>query len=151
MMRTLAETGNGWMTFKDASNLKANQTARPENVVHLSNLCTEILEVTNQARPRCATSDRSTLVGDSFEMARWIDYDRIAEVVHLAVPISRPGRRHQLLSHRRIRELQRQVASGRARPHGSARRVLQAALAVRLRPRLERSPHGSAKRSTSTP
>jgi ribonucleoside-diphosphate reductase alpha chain len=47
MMKTLAQTGNGWMTFKDASNLKSNQTGRPENVIHLSNLCTEILEVTN--------------------------------------------------------------------------------------------------------
>src|SRR5688500_16937260 len=35
------------MTFKDASNRKSNQTARPENVVHLSNLCTEIIEVTS--------------------------------------------------------------------------------------------------------
>ncbi|NUS58086.1 MAG: ribonucleoside-diphosphate reductase subunit alpha, partial [Streptomycetaceae bacterium] len=43
MMRTLAQTGNGWMTFKDASNRLCNQTARPENVVHLSNLCTEII------------------------------------------------------------------------------------------------------------
>ncbi len=58
MMRTLAETGNGWMTFKDSSNLKCNQTAdlRKDNeingetrVVHLSNLCTEIIEVTNQS------------------------------------------------------------------------------------------------------
>ena len=47
MMRTLAQTGNGWMTFKDAANRTSNQTARPGNVVHLSNLCTEILEVTN--------------------------------------------------------------------------------------------------------
>ena len=47
MMRTLAQTGNGWMTFKDAANRKANQTLRPENVIHLSNLCTEILEVTS--------------------------------------------------------------------------------------------------------
>ncbi|MBW8483049.1 ribonucleoside-diphosphate reductase subunit alpha [Actinomadura parmotrematis] len=46
MMRTLAETGNGWMTFKDAANRACNQTAEPGNVVHLSNLCTEILEVT---------------------------------------------------------------------------------------------------------
>ena len=28
MMKMLAETGNGWMTFKDACNLKSNQTAR---------------------------------------------------------------------------------------------------------------------------
>ncbi len=47
MMKTLAQTGNGWMTFKDHSNLKSNQTAKKENVIHLSNLCTEILEVTN--------------------------------------------------------------------------------------------------------
>src|SRR5256885_16919384 len=49
MMRTMAQTGNGWMTFKDAANRKANQTARPENVIHLSNLCTEIIEVTSES------------------------------------------------------------------------------------------------------
>src|SRR5919112_4317692 len=47
MMRTLAQTGDGWMTFKDASNAKCNQTGAPGNVVHLSNLCTEILEVSS--------------------------------------------------------------------------------------------------------
>ena len=47
MMRTLAQTGNGWMTFKDAANRTCNQTAEPANVVHLSNLCTEIIEVTS--------------------------------------------------------------------------------------------------------
>jgi ribonucleoside-diphosphate reductase alpha chain len=47
MMRTLAQTGNGWMTFKDKSNRACNQTALPGRVVHLSNLCTEILEVTS--------------------------------------------------------------------------------------------------------
>lgn len=49
MMKTLAQTGNGWMTFKDHSNQKSNQTAKPENVIHLSNLCTEILEITNSS------------------------------------------------------------------------------------------------------
>jgi ribonucleoside-diphosphate reductase alpha chain len=48
MMRTLAQTGNGWMTFKDQSNEKCNQTGAPGNVVHLSNLCTEIIEVTSK-------------------------------------------------------------------------------------------------------
>lgn len=49
MMKALAQTGNGWMTFKDASNLKCNQTGKnPKNVVHLSNLCTEIVEVTSK-------------------------------------------------------------------------------------------------------
>jgi ribonucleoside-diphosphate reductase alpha chain len=47
MMRALAQTGNGWMTFKDACNAKCNQTAEAGNVVHLSNLCTEITEVTS--------------------------------------------------------------------------------------------------------
>ncbi|GHJ41509.1 ribonucleoside-diphosphate reductase subunit alpha [Streptomyces sp. TS71-3] len=47
MMRTLAQTGNGWMTFKDAANRTANQTAEPGRVIHSSNLCTEILEVTD--------------------------------------------------------------------------------------------------------
>ncbi|WP_239094751.1 ribonucleoside-diphosphate reductase subunit alpha [Planotetraspora silvatica] len=47
MMRTLAQTGNGWMTFKDASNRLCNQTAEPGDVVHLSNLCTEIIEVSS--------------------------------------------------------------------------------------------------------
>ena len=49
MMRTLAQTGNGWMTFSDTANRTSNQTARRENVIHLSNLCTEILEVTNDS------------------------------------------------------------------------------------------------------
>lgn len=47
MMRTLAQTGNGWMTFKDKSNVACNQTALPGRTVHLSNLCTEILEITS--------------------------------------------------------------------------------------------------------
>ncbi len=49
MMRTLAQTGNGWMTFKDRSNALSNQTGAPGNAIHLSNLCTEILEVNNDA------------------------------------------------------------------------------------------------------
>ncbi|MCK6503892.1 ribonucleoside-diphosphate reductase subunit alpha [Myxococcota bacterium] len=48
MMRTLAQTGNGWMTFKDACNKKSNQTGQPGRVAHSSNLCTEIVEVTDQ-------------------------------------------------------------------------------------------------------
>ncbi len=47
MMKTLAETGNGWINFKDACNRKSNQTRQPENIVHSSNLCTEIVEVTS--------------------------------------------------------------------------------------------------------
>ena len=83
MMRTLAQTGNGWMTFKDASNRKANQTGNKGNVIHLSNLCTEILEV---------TSDAETAVCNlgSINLSKFVDngevaFDRIGEVVRTAV------------------------------------------------------------------
>ncbi len=83
MMRTMAQTGNGWMTFKDASNRKSNQTGRPENVVHLSNLCTEIIEV---------TSDNETAVCNlgSINAGRYVkdgavDYDKLRRNVKLAV------------------------------------------------------------------
>jgi len=46
MMRTLAETGNGWICFKDISN-KACNSATNGKIIHSSNLCTEILEPTN--------------------------------------------------------------------------------------------------------
>ena len=47
MMRTLAQTGNGWLTFKDRCNARCNQTGSGGGVVHLSNLCTEITEVSS--------------------------------------------------------------------------------------------------------
>lgn len=83
MMKTLAQTGNGWMTYKDASNMKSNQTGLPENVIHLSNLCTEILEV---------TSNKETAVCNlgSVNLSRHItngqfDYEKLAKTVRLAV------------------------------------------------------------------
>tara|TARA_B100000809_G_scaffold258906_1_gene302899 strand:- start:4940 stop:7369 length:2430 start_codon:yes stop_codon:yes gene_type:complete len=84
MMRTLAQTGNGWITFKDASNLKCNQTGEPGNVVHLSNLCTEILEVTNQQETavcNLGSVNLGRLVRDGA-----FDFDRLGEVVRTAVP-----------------------------------------------------------------
>ena len=84
MMRSLAQTGNGWMTFKDASNTKCNQTGTDGRVVHLSNLCTEILEVTNQSETavcNLGSVNLSSLVVDSA-----FDFKRLAEVVRLAVP-----------------------------------------------------------------
>ena len=84
MMRTLAQTGNGWVTFKDASNMKCNQTGQPGNVVHLSNLCTEILEVTNQEETavcNLGSVNLGRLVRDGA-----FDFDRLGEVVRTAVP-----------------------------------------------------------------
>ena len=83
MMRTLAQTGNGWMTFKDASNLKSNQTGNGENVIHLSNLCTEILEVTNNEETAVCNLG-------SINLARYLnegkfDFEKLAKNVKLAV------------------------------------------------------------------
>ncbi len=47
MMQTLAETGNGWMCFKDKANLRSAQTGAAGHIIRSSNLCTEILEVTS--------------------------------------------------------------------------------------------------------
>jgi len=94
MMRTLAETGNGWMTFKDPSNLKCNQTGTfaadgSPNVVHLSNLCTEILEITNQSETAVCNLGSVNLgamvMPDSAGKLEF-NFDRLAEVVRLAVP-----------------------------------------------------------------
>ena len=87
MMRTLAQTGNGWMTFKDAANRTCNQTGDESGgpVVHLSNLCTEIIEV---------SSDGETAVCNlgSVNLARHVDadgvdWDRLRETVRTAVPL----------------------------------------------------------------
>ena len=84
MMRSLAQTGNGWMTFKDASNLKCNQTGTDGRVVHLSNLCTEILEVTDQ--DETAVCNLGSVNLGALVTEGTFDFDRLAEVVRLAVP-----------------------------------------------------------------
>jgi ribonucleoside-diphosphate reductase alpha chain len=86
MMRTLAQTGNGWMTFKDAANRACNQTTDAPGgpVVHLSNLCTEIVEV---------SSDSETAVCNlgSVNLARHlrdggVDWDKLRDTVRTALP-----------------------------------------------------------------
>jgi len=67
MMRTLAQTGNGWMTFKDACNLKSNQTGTPGLTVHSSNLCTEIVEVTSGGETAVCNLG-------SLNLARFVEY-----------------------------------------------------------------------------
>lgn len=49
MMKTLAETGNGWMCFKDTSNTRCNSAVNGA-VAHSSNLCTEIIEPTSAGK-----------------------------------------------------------------------------------------------------
>ncbi len=83
MMKALAETGNGWMNWKDASNLKANQTGSPANVVHSSNLCTEIIEVTSQGETAVCNLGSINL-GKHVEDGRF-DFVKLAANVRTAV------------------------------------------------------------------
>jgi ribonucleoside-diphosphate reductase alpha chain len=88
MMRTLAQTGNGWMTFKDPSNAKCNQTGRPGNTVHLSNLCTEITEVSSDAETAVCNLGSINLgkhvTGTGTRSD--IDWAKLRETVRTAVP-----------------------------------------------------------------
>ena len=83
MMKSLAQTGNGWMTFKDASNAKSNQTGEPQNVIHLSNLCTEILEVTSAGET--AVCNLGSINLHRYVKDGSFDFDLLAENVRLAV------------------------------------------------------------------
>lgn len=83
MMKTLAQTGNGWMTFKDASNLKSNQTGRPENVIHLSNLCTEILEVTS--KNETAVCNLGSVNLSRHVVNGQFDFEKLAKTVKVAL------------------------------------------------------------------
>ncbi|MEU1945343.1 ribonucleoside-diphosphate reductase subunit alpha [Streptomyces sp. NPDC020125] len=84
MMRTLAQTGNGWMTFKDAANRTANQTAEPGRVVHSSNLCTEILEVTNDGETAVCNLGSVNLAAHLDEDGQ-VDWERLDATVRTAV------------------------------------------------------------------
>jgi ribonucleoside-diphosphate reductase alpha chain len=88
MMRTLAETGNGWITFKDRSNLTCNQTALPGRTVHLSNLCTEILEVTSEGETavcNLASVNLARHLRRDETASVDFDFDKLARTVRAAV------------------------------------------------------------------
>ena len=95
MMKTLAQTGNGWMTFKDACNKKCNQTALVPNeagaaamagaprVVHLSNLCTEILEVTGTKET--AVCNLGSINLNNHFIDGNFDFEKLAATVRTAI------------------------------------------------------------------
>jgi ribonucleoside-diphosphate reductase alpha chain len=87
MMRTLAQTGNGWMTFKDKSNHACNQTALPGQTVHLSNLCTEILEITSKDETAVCNLGSINLARHMVApgSAPSFDFDKLARTVRTAV------------------------------------------------------------------
>jgi ribonucleoside-diphosphate reductase alpha chain len=84
MMRTLAETGNGWMCFSDPSNEKCNQTLRPEkgHIVRSSNLCTEITEVAvrrdTEEESETAVCNLGSFVLPSYVGAEGFDFAKLA-------------------------------------------------------------------------
>ncbi|WP_420117381.1 ribonucleoside-diphosphate reductase subunit alpha [Micromonospora sp.] len=83
MMRTLAQTGNGWMTFKDPANRLSNQTGVPGNTIHLSNLCTEILEVNSDTETAVCNLGSVNLGAHLTDDG--VDWDRLRETVRTAV------------------------------------------------------------------
>ena len=83
MMRTLAQTGNGWMTFKDPSNRLSNQTGAPGNTIHLSNLCTEILEVNSDEET--AVCNLGSINLGAHLTADGVDWAKLRETVRTAV------------------------------------------------------------------
>lgn len=87
MMRSLAQTGNGWMNFKDKANLACNQTAEPGHVVHLSNLCTEIIEVSSEAETAVCNLGSINLQRHlKKEASGWVfDFEKLEATVALAV------------------------------------------------------------------
>jgi ribonucleoside-diphosphate reductase alpha chain len=89
MMRTLAQTGNGWMTFKDKSNRACNQTAETGRTVHLSNLCTEILEVTSSGETAVCNLGSINLgrhMRAESDGCLAFDFEKLARTVRSAVP-----------------------------------------------------------------
>ncbi len=91
MMRTLAQTGNGWMTFKDAANRTCNQTqdAPGGPVVHLSNLCTEIIEVSSDGETAVCNLGSVNLAQHLRSSAgvAGVDWDKLRDTVRTAVPL----------------------------------------------------------------
>ncbi|MCS6874851.1 MAG: ribonucleoside-diphosphate reductase subunit alpha [Pyrinomonadaceae bacterium] len=85
MIRTLAETGNGWMNFKDHANRKSNQTGVKGNVIHSSNLCTEILEVTNSEE--VAVCNLGSVNLSKHVTEKGFDFEKLRKTVKLAVKI----------------------------------------------------------------
>jgi ribonucleoside-diphosphate reductase alpha chain len=88
MMRTLAQTGNGWMTFKDAANRTCNQVGAGGGVVHLSNLCTEIIEVSSDSETAVCNLGSVNLGAHLTDGPGGpaIDWERLRSTVRIAVP-----------------------------------------------------------------
>ena len=131
MMRTLAQTGQGWMTFKDASNIKSNQTAEGEQ--RRSSLEPVHRDHRGHARgPHRRVQPRLDQPQAACDRKRL----RLREArAHRAPRRASAQRRHRqdVLSDRIGRSIEQRVASGGARHHGPARRLLRPRPALRQR------------------
>lgn len=93
MIKTLAQTGNGWMTFKDSSNKKCNQIAsasetskevmKKTSIVHLSNLCTEIIEVSTEKET--AVCNLGSVNIAQHVVNNKFDFDKLKNTVSVAI------------------------------------------------------------------
>lgn len=84
MMQSLAETGNGWLCFKDKANLRSAQTGKAGRVIRSSNLCTEILEIASQTET--AVCNLGSVNLPTFVKADGtFDFDGLRKVVDVAV------------------------------------------------------------------
>ncbi len=84
MSQTLAETGNGWMCFKDHANERCAQTLKEGRVVRSSNLCTEIIEVTNESETAvCNLGSVNLPMYVKADLT--FDYEKLGRVVEVAV------------------------------------------------------------------
>ncbi|MCY4036568.1 MAG: ribonucleoside-diphosphate reductase subunit alpha, partial [bacterium] len=72
--------------FKDSANLRCNQTGHQGRTVHLSNLCTEIIEVTSADETAVCNLGSVNLGAFVDPGAAEMDLDRLGEVVRTVVP-----------------------------------------------------------------
>jgi ribonucleoside-diphosphate reductase alpha chain len=84
MIQTLAETGNGWLCFKDHANRRSAQTGKNGNCIHSSNLCTEILEVSSSEETAVCNLGSINLPGFVTREGNF-DFEKLRSVVHTAV------------------------------------------------------------------
>ena len=135
MMRTLAQTGNGWMTFKDACNAKCNQTGAagqrgaPVEPVHRDH------RGDHRRRDR-GVQPRLDQPGPAPDhrpgRTPAVDWAKLRGHGAHRGAVPGPGHRPDLLPERAGRRVQPALAAGRPGRDGPAGRVLRAAAAVRL-------------------
>ena len=126
MMRTLAQTGNGWMTFKDAAIATATRRARP------ATSCTCRTCAPRSSRSRAGRTAVCNL--GSINLAQHVrGHLRLRQARAHGAPGRAPARPRDRLNFYPTgrRRVQPALAAGRTRRHGAAGRVLQAAAAVR--------------------